>query len=113
MPICRSMRPSGDSHAYHLLHNNFANLLGATPTSSNGNISVTPVYQDNGGYAFTPARNSPLVDAGISPPPISPYWYLTSLDLALEDRVVGPAVDIGAYENERIFQNGFDQGMPL
>jgi len=98
----------GGTTGFGLLHNNVGSVYGDTPETTEGNISVTPVYQSAGLYQFIPARNSPLVDAGTPPPVFFPNWYLTSDDLAASDRLVGPAVDIGAYENERIFIDGFD-----
>jgi hypothetical protein len=53
---------------------------------------------------FELARSSPLVDAGNS----TPSGGLSALDLAGKPRVIGPHVDIGAFENERLFANGFD-----
>ena len=77
-----------------------------------GNISVEPVFE-SGLFNFTPRRTSPLVDAGIAPSGVFTFWYLTDVDLNGVDRVVGSTVDIGAYENERIFTNGFDVPGPF
>lgn len=77
-----------------------------------GNISVEPEFE-SGLFNFTPRRTSPLVDAGIPPTGVLTFWYLTDVDLNGVDRVVGSAVDIGAYENERIFANGFDLSGPF
>lgn len=100
--------PGGDDHDYQLVSNNFAARIGAEPTNAMNNLSVPPVYEGGGFFDYTPVRSSPLVDAGIDPPPISTSWYLTPYDLHPRDRVIGPAVDIGAYENDRIFANGFE-----
>jgi hypothetical protein len=86
-----------------LLHNNIGVRTGDVPDNEAGNISIVPDYQD-GNLPFTPVRNSPLVDAGIAP---DASWYLTEFDLNATPRVVGPAVDIGACENERIFAGDF------
>ena len=86
-----------------LLHNNIGVRTGDVPDDEAGNISVVPDYQD-GELPFTPVRGSPLVDAGIAP---DASWYLTEFDLNVTPRVVGPAVDIGAFENERIFAGDF------
>lgn len=98
---------------YTLIDNNYQSLGGAPPTQMAGNMSVEPEYQDPLAlfdYNFTPSRNSPLVDAGASPPPISINWYLTDTDLFGAGRKVG-AVDIGAYEEEVIFRDGFEPGI--
>ena len=106
--------PSGDNHDFVLRNNNFATRVGQAPTTADGNISVEPVYEASEPFDYTPVRSSPLVDAGIfAPPPNFSLWYLTDYDLRYADRVVGPNVDIGAYENERIFTNGFENNVLL
>lgn len=97
---------NADPGEYQLLHNNIGIWAGDTPANSAGNISVEPEYQ-HGLFNFTPVRNSPLVDAGINPPPINTgNWYLTDNDLNGASRRVGD-VDIGAYEQDIIFADGF------
>jgi hypothetical protein len=76
------------------------------------NIGVIPEYED-GFLNFTPVRGSGLVDAGREPSGASALWYLTDLDLNQATRVVGAHVDIGAYENETIFADGFELPGPL
>lgn len=76
------------------------------------NISVQPVYQ-GGLLNFTPVRGSPLVDAGTEPRGIDPGWYLADADLNGSTRKVGAHVDIGAYENETIFDDGFEPQGPF
>lgn len=88
-----------------LYNNNIGVRSGDEPENESGNIGVEPEYE-NGSPGFTPKRTSPLVDAGIAAPE---SWYLTELDLNAAARVVGPAVDIGAYENERIFSGNFEE----
>lgn len=90
------------------VYNNNIGVLWGTPDNQAGNISVEPEYQDGDLFEYTPVRNSPLVDAGAMPPPIPLYWNLTNHDLNDAARVVGNFVDIGAYENERIFADGFE-----
>lgn len=88
------------------LRNN--NIHGHTPADvDEDNIDVVPEYED-GFLSFTPARSSPLVDAGTEPAGALALWYLTDFDLNARPREIGPHVDIGAYENERIFADGFD-----
>jgi hypothetical protein len=75
------------------------------------NIDVVPEYQ-SGFLNFTPVRNSPLVDAGVAPTFLA-FWYLTDLDMNASPREVGPHVDIGAFENEKIFDDGFETPGPF
>lgn len=74
------------------------------------NINVEPEYQA-GLFNYTPVRGSPLVDAGREPQ--GTLWYLTDVDLNDSPRMVGAHVDIGAFENERIFDDGFDPSGPF
>jgi hypothetical protein len=76
------------------------------------NISVEPEYQ-SGLFNYTPVRGSPLVDAGREPQGALPLWYLTDVDINDSPRWVGAHVDIGAFENEKIFVNGFDPSGPF
>ncbi|MGA7296322.1 MAG: hypothetical protein WBW92_02265 [Rhodanobacteraceae bacterium] len=100
------------SSGYQLLHNNIGLRLGSTPGQASGNMAVQPEYQ-SGLFNYTPTRNSPLVDAGINPPPINlGYWYLSVRDMAGAVRRIGN-VDIGAFEQDRIFANGFQSGTPF
>lgn len=73
------------------------------------NISVAPEFE-SGFLNFTPVRGSALVDAGREPRGTDPAWQLADLDLNGAPRTVGDHVDIGAFENERIFVDGFDPG---
>jgi len=95
-----------------LYNNNYESALLHGGEIDVGNISVEPEYQ-SGLFNFTPVRTSPLVDAGREPEGASPLWYLTELDLNASMRLVGPHVDIGAFENERIFEDGFDPSGPF
>ena len=95
------------SVGYDLLHNNIGVRIGTVPESSSANIDFAPAYQNAGLFKYIPVRDSPLVDAGVSPRSLNPGWYLTVQDLAASDRTVG-SVDIGAFENERIFVDGFE-----
>lgn len=100
-----------------LLHNNFGVRGGFPPDVDLNNISVEPQYEPLGWqfieFNFIPARNSPLVDAGAMPAPKMPPWNLAPTDLFGNARVVGTLVDIGAYENERIFFANFDGPLPV
>ena len=93
------------------LRNN--NIHGHTPADvDEDNIDVVPEYED-GFLSFTPVRSSPLVDAGTEPAGVLALWYLTDFDMRALPREIGPHVDIGAYENERIFVDGFDPSGPF
>lgn len=101
---------SNGSPNYQVLNNNYESLGGVAPDAESGNITdIAPAFQP-GLLSYTPVRGSPLVDAGRHPTPITqwPGFYLTEKDLDLKARVIGGTVDIGAYENERIFRNGFE-----
>lgn len=72
-----------------------------------GELSVDPGFAPCGGlicFDFELERSSPLVDSGTD----TPAGGQTGDDLAFHARVVGPHVDIGAYENYRLFADGFD-----
>lgn len=72
-----------------------------------GELSVDPQFAACEGFVcfdFELARSSPLVDAGDDDPP----GGLSDADLAGKPRVIGPHVDIGAYENDRLLADGFE-----
>lgn len=106
-------RASGDPGTFILRNNNVNNE--SIADISEGNINVDPEYE--AGFLdflnFTPVRNSPLVDAGTEPVGILSFWYLTDFHLIALPRVIGPHVDIGAFENDRIFDDGFESPGPL
>ena len=103
----------GDDDLMHVVrNNNYRSISINGPRVVEDNIAVIPEYE-SGLFNYTPIRGSPLVDAGIEPPGTISFWYLTDVDLRGTDRVVGSAVDIGAYENDRIFGNGFDPSGPF
>jgi hypothetical protein len=97
---------------FFVYNNNLSSIDVAADAFVEDNISVEPEYQ-GGLFNYTPVRNSPLVDAGREPQGALPLWYLTDVDLNDSPRRVGTHVDIGAFENEKIFVNGFDPQGPF
>ncbi|MBN8481307.1 MAG: hypothetical protein J0L88_06935 [Xanthomonadales bacterium] len=69
------------------------------------NVSVDPQFASCGFLCIDKPlkRSSPLVDAGID----TPAGGMPLIDLYGADRTVGPAVDIGAYELDVLFDDGF------
>ena len=101
----------GDSDDDMILYNNnYESFDVANSAILDDNISVEPEYQ-NGLFNYTPVRVSPLVDAGREPQ--GTLWYLTDVDINGSPRLVGAHADIGAFENEKIFVDGFDPSGPF
>lgn len=103
----------GVFETYRLQNNNIGTRTGRPPTSESGNISIEPEYvscpSPCSGSEWVPAVNSPLIDAGIHPPNIAPFWAMPALDAAGNPRVAQGTVDIGAYENhDRFFADRFE-----
>lgn len=97
---------------FDLIHNNIGSVTDIDLGSeSGGNLSVDPQFADCGLFCFERPllRSSPLVDAGRDDPPEG----LSAHDLFGVDRTVGAHVDIGAYELERLFADGFENGTLL
>ena len=94
-----------------LLNNDIGTSTFVTPDPlDRNNQSVNPDFAPCSGLAcllapsFELKRTSPLVDAGENAPPTG----TGSFDLAGKPRQIGPHVDIGAFEQDRIFANGFE-----
>lgn len=91
-------------------HDRYSNDIGVVAGVAAGEVvgelSVDPQFADCGFLCigFELERNSPLVDAGID----AAAGGMTATDLAGKARTIGPHVDIGAYENDRLFEDGFD-----
>ena len=93
-------------------HTRFANDIGIIGSGTVADLvlnelAVDPEFASCGGflcYSFELERSSPLVDVGNDAPP----GGMTLVDLAGKDRTIGAHVDIGAYENDLIFADGFD-----
>lgn len=89
-------------------HNDIGSWGGAVPdAASAGEVSIDPGFISCTVFPCLDLRlgsGSPLVNAGLDNPP----GALAALDLAGLPRVLGLHVDIGAYEQDRIFMNGFE-----
>jgi hypothetical protein len=90
----------------------FANDIGsvggaeAVPIASAMEQNVAPGFASCAFpcFNFELTRNSPLVDAGLD----NPAGGSTTSDLAGKPRTIGPFIDIGAFENDLLFADGFE-----
>lgn len=105
---------TGNQTSYVLRNNDIDQILGTQPGIDENNFHADPQFIDPNStdiaLQYTPKRSSPLVDAGRTPGPAM-FFYLTNSDLAGIDRTIG-TVDIGAYENDLIFADGFETPSP-
>ncbi len=85
-----------------LIANIVQTLEGTLGASSNGNLNVDPRFASASDFRLQPA--SPAINEGAN----APFGGLADRDLLGAVRVIGPAVDRGAYESERGFANGFE-----
>ncbi len=86
-----------------LYHNDLADLGGdEQPAARVGDVLVNPQFVSSTNLHLR--RTSPLIDAGYD----TPIDGLTAFDADDGPRVAGPHVDIGAYELDRLFDDGFD-----
>lgn len=72
------------------------------PATSTGNVNVNPQFVSDTNLRLR--RSSPLVDAGFN----EPMTGLSALAYDGGPRLVGPHVDIGAYELDVLFADDFD-----
>lgn len=87
-----------------LLNNDYDSVVGNAPDAgSQNNLSVVPIYA-SGLFNFHLSSHSALVNAGLDNPP----GGMTAVDLDGNPRVQLPHVDIGAYEGDFVFYDGFD-----
>lgn len=92
----------------HSRLNNDIGVVGgtqATPTAASGNLSVDPRFVDcgSGCHDYELDDASPLVNAGNN----APGTGVGGLDLAFQPRIVGAQIDVGAYESDVLFRDGF------
>jgi len=92
---------SGQFRHSTLRNNDIQSLIGA-PVSSTGALSVTPGFI--GGDNFRLSPSSPLIDAGVG----NPSGGLSAVDLDGAQRLDGTTLDLGAYESNYIFVDGFE-----
>lgn len=91
-----------------LLFNDIGASSGNPPSpGSGGNLSIDPGFAP-GLLNTRLAPDSPLVDAGLFDAP----GGIGSLDYARAPRVQGEAVDIGAFETDVLFRDGFEGIQP-
>ncbi|WP_395683924.1 hypothetical protein [Dokdonella sp.] len=95
------------SASVNVRYNDLQNRGGTeTPSTSSGNFSASPQFLS--ATDFRVKRSSPLVDAGLN----AAGGGVTGGSLDGGPRLVGPHVDIGAYELDRLFADGFDPVSP-
>lgn len=89
-------------------NNDIGTRTGTAPDpQSQNNLSVDPGFATCSGLLcsnFNLVRASALVDAGYDTPP----GGAGAFDLEGKPRKIGPHVDIGAFEEDVLFANGFD-----
>jgi len=81
---------------------------GSTAGTISGDVSVDPQFAPCSGFLcfdFELASTSPLIDAGADNP-LGSIGFV--IDLAGKPRIMGSHIDIGAYESEEIFADGFE-----
>lgn len=94
-----------------LRHNNVGSLWGLPPAPGSVlNLSVDPQFR-GGCSNVRLAADSPLVDAGTLPSGGDP-WLLPTYDLDGHFRLLDGSPDIGAFELESLFRDGFDGPSP-
>lgn len=95
---------------FDLIRNDIGSRTNVTlGPDSGGDVSVDPQFADCGFLCFDLPlkRSSPLVDYGKD----DPQGGLLSTDLRQIQRIVGPHTDVGAFELDRLFVNGFDPSL--
>ena len=94
--------------AFTAFNNDIGTRAGTAPDAlSQNNLSVDPAFATCSGllcFNFNLVRASALVDAGYDTPP----GGAGAFDLEGKPRKIGPHVDIGAYEEDELFRNGFE-----
>jgi hypothetical protein len=86
-----------------LTNNDIGVLTGTTPASNSNPMSVDPGFVGGANYRLVPF--SPLVNGGFVRPGNT---NMPEFDLDGMPRIIGSAVDVGAYELDHIFIDGFE-----
>ena len=101
--------PGGSISNNHLLHNIVQNAFGFGGTNI-GNSTADPLFDTD----FSLQQDSPARDAGFSPPtnpnpPVELDWSLDLFDITYRLRLLGPGVDMGAFEyRDQLFADSFE-----
>lgn len=80
-------------------------MLGSTK-DVRGRLRIHNLPQFGSATNLRPKRSSPLIDAGLN----APTGGLPGASFDGGPRLVGPRVDIGAYELDELLVDGFDPG---
>jgi hypothetical protein len=83
-------------------HNDVGVIANLPPHTEIGNLAIDPGF--DGFLSVHLAPSSPLVNAGLD----HPLGGAGATDAGGNTRTVGAHVDIGAYESDVLFRNGFD-----
>ena len=86
-----------------VLNNNLVGTFAPIPSGAvnNNTLSTNPGFTSSAD--LRPTRNSPMRDSGINP-----IGGALILDFESNSRVLGAAIDRGAYEYVNLFENGFE-----
>jgi hypothetical protein len=84
-------------------NNDIGTKDGFAPLSETNELSVDPGFA--GFFSFRPGPASPMINAGLD---AAPGGVGGCCDVSGASRVVGKHVDIGAYESDVLFRNGFE-----
>lgn len=90
-----------------LFNNDISSAYGSPDPASNNTINVDPSFVDAVNGDLHLRADSPMIDLGTDTNNIL-FGGMSAYDLDGNDRVVGPAIDLGAYESDVLFRDGFD-----
>jgi len=93
------------SGSVHYAYNDIGTMSGFPPLSQTHELSIDPDFSGFFGVSLAPA--SPLVNAGLDDPP---GFAGGCCDPTHGPRIIGAHVDIGAYESDVLFRNGYEAG---